>query len=113
VAYIYFPGKDPRYSATRVAMMPWNGDGGFRVLEASPSDETEFSWSPDGQALDFSVNNAGVGNVWRQPASGGPPLRLTNFAADELFAFAWSRDGRLALARGATTRSVILIENLR
>src|SRR5580704_9387233 len=64
VAYIYFPGKDPRYSATRVAVMPWSG-GAFRVLEASPSDETEFSWSPDGQALDFSVNTAGVGNVWR------------------------------------------------
>jgi serine/threonine protein kinase/Tol biopolymer transport system component len=113
VGCVYFPGKDPRFSANHLAVFGLDATGGFRIFDASPSEETSLAWSPDGQALDFIVNRGGVGNIWRQPLSGGPATRVTNFMADELYTFAWSRDGRLVCARGATTTSVVLIENFR
>lgn len=108
---IYFPGKDPRISAAHVALLRLDGTGGFMVLAAAPSDETEFAWSPDGKALDYVVNAGGVGNIWRQPATGGIPRQVTRFQTDEIYAFAWSRDGRLAAMRGTATRGAVLIEN--
>jgi Tol biopolymer transport system component len=113
VGFVYFPGKDPRFSATHLAVMGLEGEEGFRIFEASPSDETFLTWSPDGQGLDFIISRGGVGNIWRQQLSGKPAAQVTNFAADELYAFAWSRDGRLLCARGATTTSLVLIENFR
>jgi serine/threonine protein kinase len=110
---IYFPGKDPRFSAARVATLALDGTGVFRIFQASPSlsDQTPLSWSPDGTSLDYIANSGGTGNLWRQPVSGGPPTQLTKFASEELYTFSWSRDGRLACVRGTTTRGVVLIEN--
>jgi Tol biopolymer transport system component len=113
LGFIHFPGKDPRFSPTHVGMLRFDGMGGFTVLDASPGDETDFSWSPDGKALDYIANAGGVGNIWRQPMEGGPAERVTNFGSDELYAFSWSRDGKLVCARGTTTRGVVLIENFR
>jgi len=112
---IYFPGKDPRFSADHVAMLALDGTGAFRIFEASPflSLQTPLSWSPDGKGLDYIVNSGGIGNIWRQPAAGGPLTQLTKFGSEELYTFSWSRDGRLACVRGTTTNSVVLIENFR
>ncbi len=111
IGCIYFPGKDPRFSARHVALLALDGSGGFRIFESSPSDETPISWSPDGKGLDYIVNATGAGNLWRQPTAGGPPIQITKFANDDLSTFAWSRDGRLACVRGTTARDVVLIEN--
>jgi Tol biopolymer transport system component len=111
LACIYYPGKDPRWSARHVAMLGLDGSGGFRVFESSPSDDTPIAWSPDGKALDYVVNSGGAGNIWRQPLDGGRATQLTHFAADDLYSFAEARDGRLACVRGTTTRGVVLIED--
>jgi Tol biopolymer transport system component len=113
VAVVYFPGKDPRFSADHVAVLNLDGTGEFRIFDAFPSDETTVGWSVDGSAVDYIINMDGVGNLWRQPLRGGAPAPVTSFRTDEMFAFAWSRDGRLACARGATTRGVVLLENVR
>ena len=50
-------------------------------------------------------------DIWLQPISGGPAKQLTNFKAEQILAFDWSRDGRsLALVRGVKTSDVVLIE---
>jgi Tol biopolymer transport system component len=108
---VYFPGRDPRFSAGRVAVLGLDGSSGLRIFESSPRDETALSWSSDGKALDYIVDAGGTGNIWRQPSGGGPATRLTGFDGDELFAFAWSPEGRLACVRGGTARGVVLIEN--
>jgi hypothetical protein len=51
----------------------------------------------------------GVGNLWTQPLSGGPPKQLTSFTSGLIFSQAWSRDGRLALSRGSMASDVVLI----
>jgi Tol biopolymer transport system component len=108
---IYFPGKDPRFSAVHVALLGMDGKGGFKIFESSPSDG--LSWSPDGKGLDYILNKGGVGNIWRQPVDGGPAEQVTRFASEEIYAFAWSDDRRLVCARGNTIRGMVLIEDFR
>ena len=69
-------------------------------------------WSPDSQAIAF-VNNLGdLSDIWLQPLDGGPPRQMTDFKAEQIIAFDWSRDGRaLAFVRGVETSDVVLIGN--
>jgi serine/threonine protein kinase/Tol biopolymer transport system component len=110
---VYFPGKDPRFSAGHLALLSLDASGDFRIFQASPSELTPISWSPDGSGLDYVVNAGGTGNLWRQPIGGGPPKQLTWFGNEELYTFSWSQNRRLACVRGTTTRGVVLIENFR
>ena len=49
------------------------------------------SWSPDGRWVAFSRVSDGARRVWRVPAAGGTPERLSAHAAG---CVRWSRDGR-------------------
>ncbi len=113
IACIHYPGRDPRYSRRLLAVMNSDGNGPFTVFQNSPSDRTQLSWSPDGQALDYVVNANGIGNLWRQSLKGGQPEQVTHFDSDELFDFSWSHDGRLLCTRGSTSRTAVLIRNFR
>ena len=83
-------------------------------------DSVGFRWSPDGRAITYrshqnsvSLGRLGTDNLWNRPIDGNPPKQLTNFESDQIFSFAWSRDGQLALSRGVETRDVILLTNFR
>ena len=53
-------------------------------------------------------------NLWLQPLDGGKPKQLTNFTSDQIWNWAWSRDGKqLALSRYSTTSDVVLISGFR
>ncbi len=70
-----------------------------------------LKWSPDGKSIAYIDDRDGVSNIWRQPISGGPPHPMTNFDDSFIFWFDWSRDGRLAAARGTINFDVVLITN--
>ena len=71
-------------------------------------------WSPDGRGLIYMDSQAGAGNLWLQLLTGGTPRQLTNFTSEQIYRFAWSRDGQqLAVARGSTSSDVVLISNFR
>ena len=73
-----------------------------------------FHWSPDGVALTYINTLSGVSNLWRQPLDGGAPKQITNFKTDQIYNFAYSRDGReLAFARGSHTRDAVLISEVK
>jgi Tol biopolymer transport system component/imidazolonepropionase-like amidohydrolase len=67
----------------------------FEDLEYAPA------WSPDGRWIAFvSRDDAGLGHLWKVPAAGGPPQRLTTVAHEYVHP-AWSADGtRLVVTRG-------------
>jgi Tol biopolymer transport system component len=73
-----------------------------------------IAFTRDGRAFTYpEVDKAGVWNLWNQPIDGGAPKQVTNFTSDQIFSFAWSRDGkRLAVARGTITNDVVLVSNL-
>lgn len=71
-------------------------------------------WSPDGRSIAFTTwDDALGGHVWRMPATGGAPRRLTP-EPGEYVHIAWSPDGsELVAARGAgaTERGQTLAQN--
>ena len=48
-----------------------------------------------------------------QPIDGGEPKKLTDFKADVIFSFDWSRDNKLVVSHGTSTSDVVLIRNAR
>ena len=73
-----------------------------------------YGWMPDSRALAYIRTQNGVSNLWSQPIDGSPPKQLTDFKADRIFSFEWSRDGKqLALSRGTVSRDVVMIKDFR
>jgi Tol biopolymer transport system component len=68
-------------------------------------------WAPDGSALLY-IDERGA-NIWRHPINGGAPTQVTDFQGDQVFDFAYSRDGNwLAIARGRFSGDVLMITDL-
>ena len=77
-----------------------------------PAQFGRIRWMPDGNAIAYSPRQAGVGNIWIQPITGGAATQLTHWSANPIFSFDWSRDGKwLAYASGSLTSDVILISD--
>jgi Tol biopolymer transport system component len=103
----------------KLAVFPFEGGEPSRVFDA-PILAHEVShvppprWTADGRALTYVVTSGGVSNIWIQPINGDAPRQLTNFKADRIFSFEWSRDGKqLLVARGMVASDVVLISNFR
>ena len=80
----------------------------------APAAMTAFGWSPDGKALQYVLTRDGVGNLWEQPLTGGPPRQLTHFKTDLILDYAWSFDRKqLAMSRGNFNSNVVLISNFQ
>ena len=110
IAFEYFPGADPQLSSQLIALMDSKGGPPTKVFDEMPAIVGEVFWAPDGKALEFSAITGHVGNLWRQPLSGAVPAQITHFNTGQIYTSAWSRDGReLVLARGKTSRDVVLI----
>jgi Tol biopolymer transport system component/DNA-binding winged helix-turn-helix (wHTH) protein len=64
------------------------GSGGERQLTDDVAGALDPAFSPDGRWISYS--SLGAGGIWRIPAGGGAPQRLTTFGSRA----AWSPDGR-------------------
>ena len=84
-----------------------------KLFEAPPSANfyDGIRWTPDGQAICY---RDAANGIWRQDMKGGAPQRLPGLPEEKLFAYDWSPDGKqFAFTRGAETRDVVLMRNLR
>jgi eukaryotic-like serine/threonine-protein kinase len=78
--------------------------GNFNGLTTYPH------FTPDSEALAYTVQVDGVDNIWAQPIGGAPAYPITSFKSDEIFDFHWSPSGeRLGIVRGRTESNVVLI----
>jgi Tol biopolymer transport system component len=69
-----------------------------------------LSWAPRADAVEAVVSREGIGNLWRFPLDGSPPVPITRFESDDIRSYAWSHDGRtLALSRGSQSSDVVHI----
>jgi Tol biopolymer transport system component/DNA-binding winged helix-turn-helix (wHTH) protein len=104
-------GAEPR--TMNFGLLPFDGGPVTKIIEMPRTaifPNYQFKWTPDGQALAFLDRREGVNNIWLLPISGGEPRPLTQFKADGVYAFAWSRDGQwLALSRGHQMTDAVLI----
>jgi Tol biopolymer transport system component len=113
-------GKQVAYYSTEgphLGLIPFDGGPATKIVELTPSSRSINQvprWTPDGRALAYIDRRGGVGNIWSVPISGGQPQQLTYFTSDEVYAFAWSRDGQwLAMSRGNQTTDVVLISEIK
>jgi serine/threonine protein kinase len=106
---------DPKTPATKIAVMPFAGGAPINTfaIKQSVTVQTTLRWSPDGHALDYTVVNNNVGNIWRQPLTGGPPKQITDFKDKLITTFNWSRDNKLVCARGILIRDAVLISDAK
>ncbi|MBA2341550.1 MAG: PD40 domain-containing protein, partial [Pyrinomonadaceae bacterium] len=102
-------------SPWQIAVIPFQGGAPIKIFDHIPNAYLQtFRWTPDGRALSYIATRDGVSNIWRQDLGGSAPQQLTNFAGDQIFSFAWSRNARqLALARGEISTDVVLVKSLR
>jgi Tol biopolymer transport system component len=107
IACNYRPGAG---APLQIAVIAVEGGPPLHIFELPGAQDRPLRWTPDGRALAYIVTRDGVSNLWRQPLAGGAPQPLTQFPAQEIFNFAWARDGqRLALSRGVTHSDVVLL----
>jgi Tol biopolymer transport system component len=68
----------------------------------------------DGSAVYYVDAPTGVSNIWSFPLDGGQPKQVTNFQSEQIFAFAYSPDGKqIAVTRGSQTNDVVLLRDFR
>jgi eukaryotic-like serine/threonine-protein kinase len=106
---------DVQARSYRIGILGLEGGPPIKVLDLQRYSLLQgLRWTPDGQALAYIDTRAGISNLWRLPLDGGPPKQITDFKTEQIFQFAWSRDGRwLALARGSVTSDVVLVKDSR
>lgn len=69
-------------------------------------------FTPDGKAIAFLLTRNRATNIWEQPLAGGEPFQLTKFPSGDMFAFAWSKDGKqLAFSRGQRKTDVVMMSD--
>lgn len=114
IAY-YYLDPDVDKSRWRIGVVSLEGGPPLYRFDLPPTVAPEgrvVRWSPERQAIAFVNNPADLSDIWLQPLDGSQPKQLTNFKAEQIIAFDWSRDGRtLAFVRGVETSDVVLIDN--
>jgi Tol biopolymer transport system component len=112
IACYYSAGRN---QALSLAIVPIAGGAPAQIfaLPATAAPGSQLAWTPDGRAVSFINQVSDAGDIWKQPVAGGSPEPVTHFAADRIFAFAWLKDGRLALSRGSEPVDAVLIKGFR
>jgi tricorn protease-like protein len=99
-------------SGFKIAIFPAEGGQPVKLPDIPASQLVQHRWSSDGKAILYLDSKDGVTNVFSKSIDGGIAKQLTNFTADKIFNFDWSRDGKqMACARGVVTTDVILIKD--
>jgi serine/threonine protein kinase len=99
-----------------VAIIPFAGGQPTKINDIPPTVNllVPVRWTTDGRALSYVDTRVGVSNIWSISFEGGQPKQLTDFKAEQIFWFDWSRDGhQLACARGTVTNNVVLISDYK
>jgi serine/threonine protein kinase/Tol biopolymer transport system component len=100
-------------SPIRLAVLPADGGSPAKVFDVEFFLPARMRWTPDGRSITYIGREEGLADIWSQPVEGGEPKRLTNFKADNIFSFDWSRDNKLVISHGTSTSDVVLIRNAK
>ena len=101
------------YAFNDLAVLPIEGGSPVKVFDAQLRLPARIRWAPDGRAVTYLSQQNGIADIWSQPIDGGEPKKLTDFKADEIFSFDWSRDNKLVISHGSSTSDVVLIRDAK
>jgi len=104
------PGSTPK-----IATIPVSGGEPVKMFDFPAVIKSGvMQWDSKGEGLIYRDTKNRVDNLWLQPLNGGAPKELTDFTGDQIFGFAWSRDGKnLVVARGRNGSDVVMITSFR
>ena len=110
IAYVYGEGSAASFHI-KIGVISASGGPPLHQFDLHSGTESKLRFTPDGQGIAYAItDDQGVGNLWAQPMDGSAPKQLTDFKADQIFDFVWSRDGKqLAVSRGRISRDVVLL----
>jgi len=112
VAFDIAEGETPATFRLEIIVVPAEGGAPLYKVVTDPRLRSRIQFTPDGKALALPLVADGVGNIWIQPLTGGPPRQFTHFPLELIQDFAFSRDGKnLAVLRGHVTKDVVLIKD--
>lgn len=103
--------KTDEKAPVKLGIIP--ADGGRPVKVFDIEENAQVRWMPDGRAVSYISGNGGASNIWAQPLSGESPRQLTNFNAETIYFFDWSKTGDLVCTRGYQARDPVLINNFK
>ena len=72
----------------------------------------KYQLTPDGKALTVVRSIGSSGNIWAIPLNGEPYSQITHFPDLEISAYAFAKDGRLAVSRGSENSDAVLATGL-
>jgi len=112
ILYYYWDGGQNK--TPKIAVIPFSGKGPVKTFDYDPRAQRDVRWSPDGKALTYIEDRAGVSNLWSLPLDGGASRQLTDFKSDRIYNYVWSRDGgKLVCVRGIDLSDAVLISGFR
>ena len=98
---------------TKIIVAPAEGGNPLYTFDA-PYGVSGVRFTPDGKGIAFRLTRNRATNIWEQRLSGGDLVPLTKFTTDDMFAFAWSKDGKqLAFSRGEQRTDVVMMTGFR
>jgi Tol biopolymer transport system component len=100
-------------SPAKLAVISIEGGAPVKVFDAQIALPARIRWMPDGRVLTYVSSRDGAVDIWSQPIDGGEPKKLTDFKANRIFSFDWSRDNKLVISHGTSTSDVVLIRNAK
>ncbi|MGN6592296.1 MAG: protein kinase domain-containing protein [Terriglobales bacterium] len=71
-----------------------------------------YGWTADGRAITYVLNQGPTDNIWAFPLAGGKPYAVTHFPDQHIAAYAFSKDGRLAISRGTNNSDAVVVTGL-
>ena len=104
---------DNQGQPTKLAIIEIEGTSPAQIFDVKLELPARIRWARDGRAVTFVSRTDGQRDIWSQPVAGGEPKRLTNFKADQIFAFDWSPDNTLVISHGTSDSDVVLIRNVK
>jgi Tol biopolymer transport system component len=97
-----------------IAIFPFQGGQPVNQLHIPIMDWQRVQWSADGRALTYIDSADGAANIWSYDLGSASTRRLTDFKADQIYAYAWSSNYKqLACERGTEVRDVTIISDQR
>ncbi len=101
----------------KAAVIPIEGGQPIKVFSFLPlfgnHQGLPVHWTQDSKSLTWPEERGGIWNIWSQTVAGGEPRQVTDFKSDQIFGFAWAKDGTVVCTRGVVTNDVVLMSSVK
>jgi len=108
--YLAFQTQPTTGGAVVIKILDFETLQPVKTIERDPRAGGEIRYTSDGKTIGYWIREHGLYALWVSPVDGSPGHRVTEFEADRIDDFHWSRDGKtLGLLRTHRDSDVVLL----